>query len=205
MNVADYWNCFVGNHEAIRTVTLFVAAGLGLALALWRTLTSHKQSKTAEKNLINEQFKSGVELLGHKNPTVRLGGISTLSEMAGLYPETLYARVMSLFETFLTYPPEFGSNQENHLKGEVDYGSRDTLEILRIINARNPQQCEEYPFRFPSGVAFVATKNEVKPNEKHPDYEKWKKFAPRAALDILAATLSPMTSQAVVEKRPPEG
>lgn len=139
----------------IRNAGLVIAAPVALILAVWRSLVAEQQSKISEKSLINEQFKSGVELLGHKNPTVRLGAISTLNEMAELYPETLYARVMGLFETFLTYPPRFGPDQREHKKGEVDYESRDTLEIIRIINARTPEQRARYQFHLPDTAPFT--------------------------------------------------
>ena len=119
----------------IRNAGLVIAAPVALILAVWRSIIAQKQAGTAEKNLINEQFKSGIELLGHESAMVRLGGIYTLSEMGDLYSETLYVRVMKLFETFLTHPPTFESDQE-HKKGEVDFGSRDILENLKIINTR---------------------------------------------------------------------
>ena len=186
----------------IRNAGLVIAAPVALILAVWRSIIAQKQAGTAEKNLINEQFKSGIELLGHESATVRLGGISTLSEMGDLYSETLYVRVMKLFETFLTHPPTFESDQE-HKKGEVDYGSRDIREILKIINTRTPQQCKQYQFRFPPGAAFVATKNEVRPNKEHLDYKKWEATAPRYVAEMMASALmDPITSQAVVKKRP---
>ena len=205
-----FWDWLARPQESpsatIRNAGLVIAAPVALILGVWRSIIAQKQADTAEKSLINEQFKSGVELLGHKSPTVRLGAISTLNEMAELYPETLYARVMNLFETFLTYPPRFGSDQGEHKKGAVDYGSRDTLEILRIIKARTSQQCKKHQFSFPPGAAFVATKNEVKPNKEHLDYKKWEANAPRYVAEMMASALmDPITSQAVVKKRPPEG
>ena len=205
-----FWDWLAHPQESpsatIRNASLVIAAPVALVLAVWRSIIAQKQADTAEKNLINEQFKFGVELLGHESAAVRLGGISTLNVTAELYLETLYERVMKLFETFLTYPPRFESDQGEHKKGEVDYGSRDILEILRIMKARTSQQCKKHQFSFPPGAAFVATKNEVKPNKEHLDYEKWEANAPRYVAEMMASALmDPITSQAVVKKRPPEG
>lgn len=172
--MADYWSCFVVNHDAIRTVMLLVVGVLGIGLAGWRTWTVHRQANTAEKNLLNEQFGSGVELLGHENVTVRLGGIETLNEMAELYPEILYARVMNLFQTFLTYSPVSGSDQGGHKRGEVDYGSQDIVKIIEIINAKTPEQRARYQLHFASTAPFTITdEGEIAHNPDHQDWNRW--------------------------------
>ena len=69
-----------------------------------------------------------MELLGHSNHTVRLGGITVLTELMQRYPDEYHVRVMRLFVAFLKYPPTLADTKT------VDPESPDTLEIIDIIN-----------------------------------------------------------------------
>ena len=165
-----------GCREDIYRFGLLFGGGVGLLFACWRIQIADKQaaaaqsqSETAEKNFLNEQFKSGVELLGHDRMPCRLGGISTLVEMAELHRETAYQRVLKLFEAFLSYPPGFASDQGNHKKKEVDYGSQDTVEIIRIINCGRLKT--EDGISLPQGGAFIVKEGYVKANPEHSDYK----------------------------------
>ncbi len=75
----------VWNGEATRSVALTlggIAALYGLALAARRNETSQKQAETAESNLFNDRLGRGVELLTHKDMTMRTVGLRVLQNLA---------------------------------------------------------------------------------------------------------------------------
>ena len=147
-----YWCWFENNHEAIRTLALVLAGIIGLGLAWWRARTADRQaratqlqSETAEKNLLNEQFKSGVDLFTRSEGSLggslvtRLGGAATLAEMARLYPDVLHVRVMELFAAFLRYnPSRYGQGAPE--EGRIDFDSPDNREIVNAIDGRTEGQ-----------------------------------------------------------------
>ena len=54
-----FWSWFKSNYEEIRTLALIVAGIIGFTFTWWRIRIADKQANTAEKGLLNEQFKSG--------------------------------------------------------------------------------------------------------------------------------------------------
>ena len=76
-------------------------------------------------------------MLGHESMTVRLGGITSLTEMALRNPEQYHVRVMMVFVAFLTYPPR---HKGGIYRGEIDFDSNDTVEVLKAIRQRSPFQ-----------------------------------------------------------------
>lgn len=174
------WCWFTNNHEELRPAALLFVGLLGLGIAVWRAriadqqaAAARSQSETAEKNLINERSKSGVELLGHNSIAVRLGAIYALIEMADLYPESVRPRVAKMFQAHLTYPPTFASSRGEHFKGKVDYESPDTVEI---INLTNPGRLKPYSDNIvlPSETPFCIENGKVKANPVYEDYEDWR-------------------------------
>lgn len=183
MSVTDYccgyWCWFTNNHEEIRTAAFILAGALGIGVAIWRTQVANKQaiaarsqSKTAEMSLVNERSKSGIELLGHRNVTVRLGAIFTLIELADLYPEELPKRVAKMFQAHLTYPPTFGADRGEHREGNVDYQSPDTVEIIRLINSGILKPATD-EMSLPDGAPFRIKQGRVEANPDHSHYELW--------------------------------
>lgn len=138
------------NHEEIRTAAFIVAGIGGFLFAWWRARIADKQanaaqqqSKTAEKGLLNEQFKSGVELFTYHDKerpggslVTRFAGVVILTEMAKLYPETLHMRVMELFVNFLHYNP----SRYDDGKGAIDVKSPDNRAIMDFIKDRTEKQ-----------------------------------------------------------------
>ena len=138
-----FWSSFKNNHEEIRTLALIGAGILGFAFTWWRIRIADKQANTAEKRLLNEQFKSGVELFTYHDSArpggslvTRSAGVVILTEMAKLYPETLHVLVMGLFVNFLHHNPSCFSGG----KGEIDVESPDNRAIIDFINDRTEKQ-----------------------------------------------------------------
>ena len=177
------WCWFNNNHEAIRTLALVVAGIIGVLFAWWRARIADRQaratelqSKTAEKNHLNEQFKSGVELFTRSegsaggNLVTRVGGAATLAEMARLYPHILHVRVMNLFATFLRYnPSRYGGGPD---VGKIDFDSPDNREIVDAIDSRTKvQKMAEVEQDFDleerlSDTAFPLVNGRIKPRNE---------------------------------------
>ena len=138
-----FWSWFKSNYEEIRTLALIVAGIIGFTFTWWRIRIADKQANTAEKGLLNEQFKSGVELFTYHDSArpggslvTRSAGVVILTDMAKLYPETLHVRVMELFVNFLHHNPSrfYGGTSE------IDVGSPDNRAIIDFINDRTEKQ-----------------------------------------------------------------
>lgn len=93
----------------IRNVGLVILAAVGLPLAIWRSVIAERQaraaqlqSEIAERNLLNDRFQKGVEMLGHPDiGSVRIGGVYTLARLATQYPDVFYLRVMQTLAAFV--------------------------------------------------------------------------------------------------------
>ena len=86
---------------------LMAIAALGFPFVLWRGIELHDQSKAASKqsdiaqrNLLNERYQKGVEMLGSPTLSVRLGGIYALGSLAESDPHAYYIQIMSVLSAF---------------------------------------------------------------------------------------------------------
>ena len=132
---------------------LMAIAALGFPFVLWRGIELHDQSKAAstqsdiaQRNLLNERYQKGVEMLGSPTLEVRLGGIYALESLAENEPHTYYIQIMSVLSAFAR-----NWHLEKRQEGQQDGGSHhserrvppeDARAILAIIGCRNSAQCE---------------------------------------------------------------
>ena len=140
------WAWILANYEGL----LVFGAILGLLLGYWRSVVAYLQAKAAvrtahaaleqatvaTRTITQTQFRTGVELLGHSNHTVRLGGITVLTELMQRHPDEYHVRVMRLFASFLKHAPQHARS------GRVDPDSPDTREIRDIINETGTEERE---------------------------------------------------------------
>ena len=96
---------------AFRNFGLPILAVGGIALAVWRSITAQKQAdtaaqqaSTAARSLQNDRYQKGAEMLGSKELSVRVGGISALARLAQDEPETYHYQIMVLFGLFVRHP-----------------------------------------------------------------------------------------------------
>ena len=128
--------------EKYQFITTAVIAILGICIALWRSIVAERQLRISQEQVVishqgitNERLKTGIELLGSRNTTARLGGVYLLVDMTKLDPDKYHIRVMELFVSFLTYPPHFDGGW-----GNIDPNSADTRAILEFINERRTEK-----------------------------------------------------------------
>ena len=101
--------CGESGSTTLRNMGLLVGAAIGLPLAIWRSTiaarqadATQRQSEIAARNLLNERFQRGAEMLGNPDiGSVRIGGIHALARLAGEYPDTFHLPVMQLFAAFV--------------------------------------------------------------------------------------------------------
>ncbi len=98
----------VSNSETLRNLALIGAAlgGLfiGIPLALWRNFVATRQVKTSERNLRNERYQTGANMLGSDTLATRLGGIYALEHLAKDHPDEYHIQIMKLLCAFVRYP-----------------------------------------------------------------------------------------------------
>ena len=93
----------------IRNLGLVVAAAIGLPLAIWRSRVAERQaeaaqrqSETAFRSLLSDQFQKAAEMLGHpKSAAVRIGGINALARLAREHPYDFHLPAVRLLAAFV--------------------------------------------------------------------------------------------------------
>ena len=123
---------------------LLAIAAIGLPIAIWRGYALHKQSNTAQSNLLNERYQKGVEMLGSEDLSVRFGGIHALERLAGNDPATYHIPIMSVFSSFVRNWRIKGGSEDERDNGAADGEKRETpgdvSAVLAAIGYRSSEQ-----------------------------------------------------------------
>ena len=131
--------------STIRNVGLVVAGLIALPLALWRSLVSDRQSRTAQESLLNERYQKGAEMLGNEVLSVRLGGIYALQRLAEERPEQYHVQIMRLFCAFARHPTQDYRLESEQIEFHPDnqLGLRQDLEaVILAIESRPKSRVE---------------------------------------------------------------
>lgn len=91
--------------ETIRNISIVIGGLIALVFAIWRSLVSERQADTARKELLQERYQKGAEMMGNSILSVRLGGIYALQELSKEHPEEFHIMILRLFCAFLRHPP----------------------------------------------------------------------------------------------------
>ena len=151
-SVPEFWTVVLAGAN----VGLLIIAYIGLRLARVRVTIADEQVELARYAQLNRQFETGVALLGHRHLPVRLGGVHTLEELARFHPDDWHVRVASIFVEFVRHPPRYPDSHEK--AGEVDFDSRDLIEVIRAIEQRTEEQIDaEAATGFSLGDRLVGT------------------------------------------------
>ena len=149
-------NGYESASTTIRNLGLLVAAPFALWFAYWRARVADRQSKTAQRSLLNEQYQKGAEMLGSEVLSVRLGGIYTLARLAREHPEEYHVQIMRLFCAFVRYPTKDSKEKAERVEhlgsetmpqpsdGEIKpiKPRPDIRAIMQAIGTRNKVQIE---------------------------------------------------------------
>ena len=125
----------------IRNLVLVNAAIIGLPLAIWRSMVAERQaaaaqrqSETAQRDLLNERYQKGAEMLGSEVLAARLGGIYALDRLAREHPGDYHVQIMNLLCAFVRTPPEMAADHRK-LREDVQ-------EVMTAICSRSDSQIE---------------------------------------------------------------
>ena len=100
----------------VRNLSLVFAAIVALPLAIWRSRVAQLQAETAMRELSNQLYQKGADMLQSTNLAVRLDGIYTLERLAMDELSRYRIQVVSRFSNFVRRPissrPNEASDQE---------------------------------------------------------------------------------------------
>ena len=92
----------------IRNLSLVIGGAVAIELALWRSIVGERQTavsqqlaETAQRDMLNQQFQKGAEMLGSDLLSVRLGGIYALRHLAVDHPEQFHVQCMEQLCAFI--------------------------------------------------------------------------------------------------------
>ena len=88
----------------VRNLGLVIAGAIALPLAIWRSIVAQRQASTAQRDLLNQRYQQGAEMLGSEVLTVRLGGIYALQRLAEEHPKQYHIQIMRLLCAFMRHP-----------------------------------------------------------------------------------------------------
>ena len=167
------WVCRDDNSLGLPNAALTIVGISGLFFAYWRCYT-------ADENRKQEQYRIASELLGMKDRpfAASVAGAATLADLMRDDPVQYEDRVMRMFEAFLEFPPVFGGElqgmEDKHLRGHVDYRSRDTVVIVEAMNARARESRLQKRAELRSSAPFRVTGcGLIAANPKHEDHLNW--------------------------------
>ena len=133
--------------STIRNLSLVIAALVALPLAIWRSLVSqrqadaaHRQAQTAQKNLLNERYQKGAEMIGSEILTIRLGGIYALDTLAKEHIQQYHIQITQLLCAFVRHSPlSSQSTSRSHDRGLPTLADDVQATMLAIANRRQDQ------------------------------------------------------------------
>ena len=159
------WLCLKVAREDIYHFALFFGGGIGLLLAYWRSVTG-------DKNLKQEKYRLGAELLDTRNRdySARVAGATTLADLAVEDPEYYGTRISTVFAAFLAYPPCYSRGPKH---GKIDFQSQDTVVVREALNKIIKSGKSGQVF-FPEDAPFIIEGDMVICNQKHPDHPDYK-------------------------------
>lgn len=149
--------CGESGSTTLRNMGLLVGAAIGLPLAIWRSTiaarqadATQRQSEIAARNLLNERFQRGAEMLGHPEiGSVRIGGIHALARLGREYPDTFHLPVMQLFAAFVVDRTRGETVEQGIPVPDSATPGKEEPENTAPVTSRNEQADTDEDFRHP--------------------------------------------------------
>ncbi len=125
----------------LRNVGLLFGGVLALLVALWRSWVAERQARIAQRNLLNERYRQGAEMLDSKVLAVRLGGIYALQRLAADNPKKYHIQIMQLLCAFVRHPPAVDGEKNEPFAGnqtdlELRNDVQDAINSISTCHAR---------------------------------------------------------------------
>lgn len=159
-----FWDVLANGESTgatLRNLSLALGVPIGIVLALWRSTIANRQASAAHKqvatgleqtrlaqeSLLTDRFQRAAEMLGHKSPVVRIGGVQALTLLAGQHMDAYYHPVWQLLTTFAEVPrDEWESSSGSDVQvasdalrwlEEIRRGERQVTEMLDLVPHHN--------------------------------------------------------------------
>ena len=148
----------VSNSDTLRNVGFLIAGAVAFLFGIWRAGVAgrqaaaaqsqvdigNRQSKNAERSLLNERYQRAADMLGSDVLAVRLGGIQALRRLASEFPHQYHVPVMELLCAYAVHPAAGGGNLLVHFFGRhtVSRLRRDVQSVMEAIGSRNDTTVE---------------------------------------------------------------
>lgn len=86
--------------DTVRNLSLLLAASIGWFFFYWRAKSADQDAKTSEQGLTVERITRAIEQLAHEKPSVRLGGILGLEQVA-LSQKEEHEKIIRILVSFI--------------------------------------------------------------------------------------------------------
>ena len=126
------------NSTTLRNIGLVVAGLIALPLAVWRSIVAQRQAEIAQRDLLNERYQQGAEMLGNDVLSVRLGGIYALQSLAEEHAGQYHIQIMRLFCAFARHPTkdnEVAPDVEGAVSNENPSLQEEVQAVMQAISA----------------------------------------------------------------------
>jgi hypothetical protein len=127
------------NSESLRNLGLLIAAIPGLLLLWSRTKSANIQADIAQKGHLTDRFSKAVELIGHTDLHVQIGGIYALEAIAEEDPKTYYRTIMELLCSFVRSKAPLNKNSETK---NNKWAVQIALTAIGNPKAKKPDNCK---------------------------------------------------------------
>ena len=135
-----YWEDLHGNQDSVSTTVrnlgLVIGGIIAILLAVWRSIVAERQTETSQQRLLNDRYQKGAEMLGSSVPSVRLGGIYALQQLAEEEPRQYHIKIMKLFCAFVSHAAEVSNFQSLDSETNPTVPSTDVQAVMDAIGTR---------------------------------------------------------------------
>ncbi len=127
----------------VRDLALVGFGVSGFLMVIWRNSIADKQMATSRQGLLNERFKTAVDLLTGTDMSGRVGGAYLLNRIADEQPDEFHREVMTIFLAFLSRPPEMDERSEagpplwveQHGDDDLDLTAKPRSDVATVLTA----------------------------------------------------------------------
>ena len=119
----------------IRNLGLVIGGVIAILLAVWRSVVGSSQADTAQRDLLNERYQKGAEMLGSNVLSVRLGGVYALQRLAEEHPDQYHIQTMKLLCAFARHPTRVEDEERELLDNDTEgaaYNKEDHGGVRRL-------------------------------------------------------------------------
>ena len=128
--------------DTLHNVVLAGVAIVALIFAKQRIKVADEQTKISERDLRNERYQKGAEMLASGAIATRIGGVYALKRLAEEYPDEYHIQIMRVLCSFIRHPPKHDENSDAGDRNSPKMLRGDVQEAIAVIGGRSEEQRE---------------------------------------------------------------